>query len=134
MVFGGLLAILALVLALPFFIKAVEQNLEVFLFIMGISAAIISHKMGLELIFKGLKEPIMITAAVLMAGLLFHYFQAKIKLGISKILSVMSVKTFVFLEVVILGLLSSVITAIIAALVLVEIVNSTDISRQQKIN
>lgn len=38
----GLLIILLMVLTLPFVVKRVEHNLEVFLFVMGLSATIIS--------------------------------------------------------------------------------------------
>jgi predicted cation transporter len=52
----------------------------------------------------------------------------------ASILDKVSIKVIVFLMVVILGLASSVITAIIAALLLVELVNCMPIDRQTKIN
>ena len=39
----GLTVVLILVLFLPFTVKIVEKNLEVFLFIMGVAAVIISQ-------------------------------------------------------------------------------------------
>lgn len=134
MVIVGLLVILVLVLVLPFSIHKVEENLEVFLFVMGVCASLISGLMNKHLILKALEEPIMIASAVLIAGLLFHYFNEQIRIGINKILKVLPIKVFVFLVTVILGLLSSVITAIIASLVLVEIINAMDIDRKFKIN
>ena len=54
----GLTVILILVLFLPFTIKIVEKNLEVFLFfIMGIAAVIVSQSLDISLITKGLKRP-----------------------------------------------------------------------------
>jgi predicted cation transporter len=52
----------------------------------------------------------------------------------STILDKVSIKVVVFLMVVLLGLASSVITAIIAALLLVELVNCMPLDRQTKIN
>ncbi len=49
----GLFIILILVLFLPFTVKKVEHNLEIFLFIMGIAASIVSGMMNLHLIEKG---------------------------------------------------------------------------------
>lgn len=131
----GLLIILLLVLVLPFAIKKVEHNLEVFLFIMGLAATIISSVLGWELIHHILVNThmYMITAAVLIAGLLFKLLQKRVKGAIEGILTVVPIKLFIFLVVVVLGLASSFITAIIAALVLVEIVNNMPIDRKNKV-
>ena len=48
----GLFIILILVLFLPFTVKKVEHNLETFLFIMGIAAAMVSGMMNMDLIEK----------------------------------------------------------------------------------
>lgn len=61
----GLLIILALVLFLPFTIKIVEHNLEYFLFIMGIAAALVGGVFNTELLIHALQDPIKITLAVL---------------------------------------------------------------------
>lgn len=132
-VIPGLIAILLLVLTLPFIFKAVEHQLEIFLFIMGVSAALVSGIMGTELIIKALEEPVMITIAVLVAGILFKVFQSKIQSGIQAMLRVVPFKVFAFLVVVLLGLASSVITAIIASLVLVEIVASSKLDRKSEV-
>ena len=75
MVIGGLTVILLLVLTLPFMIKKVEENLEPFLFVMGILAAIISGKINTHLVLEALQEPIMIASVVLVAGILFLYLK-----------------------------------------------------------
>jgi predicted cation transporter len=134
MVILGLSVILLLVLTLPFMIYQVEENLEIFLFIMGLAASAVSGILNKELIIKAFEELVMIAAAVLIAGLLFQYFNRQIKNGINNVLQILPLKVFVFLITVILGLVSSVITAIIAALLLVEIINALDIERQDKIN
>jgi predicted cation transporter len=134
--FIGLVIILLMVLTLPFVIKKVEHNLEFFLFIMGLSATIISGVLNSNLILEVFQNKLIyfITFAVLIAGLIFKALKEKVKGIISKILKKVSLRVFVFLIIVILGLASSVITAIIAALLLVEIVNALPIARKDKVN
>lgn len=52
----GLLIILVLVLFLPFTVKAIEHNLEYFLFVMGILAAIIGGVLDVELFMHALED------------------------------------------------------------------------------
>ena len=118
-----LFSILLLVLLLPFLVKKVEENLEVFLFIMGILAVTVSSLWALPLIEEALLEPIKITAAVLVAGLLFRLLRPAVRKAVGTAMSVLGVKAFAFVIVVILGLISSAITAIIAALLLVEVID-----------
>lgn len=128
----GLSIILLLVLFLPF-TKFVERNLEVFLFIMGVSAVAVSQVFSWPLVKEALIHPINITLAVLFAGLLFRWFQAPIEKGIVWISKVMPYPLFIALFVIILGLLSSVITAIIAAIILVAVVSVLKLDRKSEI-
>ena len=132
----GLLIILVLVLTLPFFVKVIERNLEPFLFVMGLAATIISGVLNTELIHEIITNHLMymITAAVLIFGLLFARFQNNIHIWINKILEHIPVNLFVFIIVVLLGLCSSIITAIISALILSEIINALPLQRKEKIN
>lgn len=132
----GLIIILLLVLTLPFFVKAIERNLEPFLFVMGLAATIISGVFSSHLVKEIFTNHLMymITAAVLIFGLLFKVFQDRVQQAIEVILRHIPLKVFVFLVVVVLGLISSMITAIIAALLLVEIINNLPLSRKDKIN
>lgn len=133
-VIPGLVVILLLVLTLPFAFKAVEHQLEIFLFIMGVAASLISGIMDQHLILKALEEPVMITAAVLIAGILFKLFQTKLQAGIRAALRVVPFPVFAFLVITVLGLASSVITAIIASLVLVEIISALRLDRKTEVN
>ncbi len=131
---SGLGLILVLVFVLPFAFKRVEHNLEVFLFVMGVAAAVISRTLNVELAVKALREPVLISGAVLASGLLFQLFHRSIRAGIRALLKVMSVAAFAFLLVVILGLASSFITAIIASLVLVEVVDVLQLKRKAEVS
>ena len=120
---GGLVTIIILVLALPFLSKKVERQLEAFLFIMGCLAVTISGLWSWHLVEKALVKPIKITLAVLIAGLVFKLIRPKIGAWAHAFARRFGFGALFFIIVVGLGLLSSVITAIIAALVLAEIVS-----------
>lgn len=129
----GLVIILLLVLFLPFSVKKIEHNLEIFLFIMGILAATISGMMDQQLIEKALVDPINITLAVLVAGLLTRWLRVPLEksiLGTSKLLTP---RVFFALTVIVLGLASSIITAIIAAIILVMVINVLPLDRTSEI-
>lgn len=134
MVIAGLFVILLLVLVLPFAVKQVEENLEAFLFVMGVSAALISGIMTKELAIKALEEPFMIATAVLVAGALFFILRDQFAHFMHKVYEKMPVPVVVFLVVALLGLLSSVITAIIASIILVEVIFLLPLDRKHKIN
>jgi predicted cation transporter len=129
----GLTVILILVLFLPFTVKIVERNLEVFLFIMGVAAAIISGVLDFTLIMKALEDPIHITLAVLIAGLVFRWLQNPLEKGIIRTSKAMPFRLFLALVVIVLGIISSIITAIIAAIVLVAVVSVLRLDRKSEI-
>jgi predicted cation transporter len=131
----GLFGIFLLVLLCPFFIKKVEEQLEAFLFVMGVSAVTIANAWHLELVIEAVEEPIMkgIVPAVLVAGLIFYYGRSHAKRIMDVLLDKVPLKILVFMIVVILGLSASLITAIIAALVLVEVVSLMPLDRNTKI-
>ncbi len=152
MVAAGLSVIFLIVLLGPFLIKKIEHNLEVFLFSMGILAVTVNSfflkvspstgqgaeetlpNWNFQLVEKALVDPIEISLAVLFAGLIFHYGREYIRTLMQKILARIPLKIVVFAVIVVLGLLSSVITAIIAALLLVEIISALQLNRKTMIN
>jgi predicted cation transporter len=128
--------ILILIFILPLTVKKVEQNLEIFLFIMGLAAAAVSHILTPQYIAEIFKNRFMyiIVLAVLLGGILFKLSADYLKNIINSILKKVPVELFVFFLVLVTGLLSSVITAIVASLFLVEIINLLPLSRKGKIN
>jgi len=138
-VFGllvGLIVILLVVLVLPFVVKQIEHNLELFLFVMGLLATIVSGTLNKGLVMEILKNHLlyMIAFSVLVSGIIFKLLRHRIQSGIRRILHYVPLKVFIFLAVISLGLFSSMITAIIASLVLVEIVNNLPLNREDKIS
>ncbi len=128
-----LFAILLLVLLLPFLVKKVEENLEIFLFVMGLLAVTVSSQWAMPLLVEALIEPIKITVAVLVAGVLFKFLRPAVRKAVGAAMSRLGVKAFAFVIVVVLGLISSVITAIIAALLLVEVIDCMKLDRKDEI-
>jgi predicted cation transporter len=129
----GLIVILMLVLLLPFTMKTIEHNLEIFLFTMGLAAATISGVMNRQLIEQALTDPINITLAVFSAGLLAKWFKAELEKSILWGSRLLTPRVFYALTVVLLGLASSIITAIIAAIILVMIIKVLPLDRKSEV-
>jgi predicted cation transporter len=148
----GLLTIFVLVLILPFRVKCIEHNLEVFLFACGVAALTISGLVtipgeqtgwSMAIISEALLSPLNITnilgipigivQIVLVVGLLIYYFYHQMQGAIVGLIDRVSLKWIVFFLIVILGLVSSIISAILAAIILVEIVNALPVVRKAKI-
>ncbi len=131
----GLGVVLVAILCIPFLVKIVEHNLEIFLFAMGIITVIISGVISGELFHEIFTNEMLyfITAAVLIAGIIFRFSVEKIRKLVGIASQRCSLPVFLFLVIAVLGLVSSIITAIVASLVLVEIIQALPIERKYKI-
>ncbi len=131
----GLIIVLGLILILPFVFRSIEHNLEYFLLAMGLCATIISGSLSLGLLKHIFENYLLyfISAAVLIAGLGFRFSIKKIKRFVDFVVGHIPLKVFIFLIVVVLGLISSLITAIIASLLLVEIVHALPLKHGRKV-
>ena len=118
----------------PFLNKKIEGNLEVFLFLMGALSATLSDAWTKELVHEGFVAPINISFAVLGAGLIFHYLRKAVDRGMRRLLITVPLPAVVCAGIVTLGLLSSVISAIIAALLLVEFITVLPLHRNAEVN
>ncbi|HWQ18840.1 MAG TPA: DUF1646 family protein, partial [Methanotrichaceae archaeon] len=138
----GLFAIFLIVLTAPFKVKLAEKNLEAFLFVMGALAVTITSKwfvegaLNMELIKTAAEEPVIkgIVPAVLVAGLIFFYGQKPFRAFMDSIVKRTNIGVILFVATFVLGLICSVITAIISALFLCEIANTLPLARKDKIN
>ncbi|WP_226682092.1 DUF1646 family protein [Sutcliffiella horikoshii] len=129
----GLISIFLVVLLGPLLVKKIEENNEVFLLSMGILASMVSEVYNEKLFFIAATDPILISLAVLVAGLVFRWLQVPFSRILRFLKNKIPFKLFIFLLVVFLGLISSVITAIIAALLLVFIVVGLDLEKKEQI-
>ncbi len=129
----GLTLVLLLTLILPFSVKIIEEEIEIFLFLMGVLAVSISRAWSAHLLLEAIKEPLPITASVLVMGIIFKHLRKKIAPFIKKLGKKLSPEKIVFLTVLLLGFFSSVITAIISAIILSEIVGILKFKREFEI-
>ena len=133
LVLGGLAIVMGVVLLGPFLHKKIEEELETFLFIMGIVSVSISRLWSWHLIHEAIVTPIEISLAVLVAGLGFRAIRPKLHKWTDKAVQKFGYSPILVALVAGLGLLSSVITAIIAALILAEVVSALKMSRKFEI-
>jgi predicted cation transporter len=131
----GLIPIFLAVLLGPLLIKRIEQNLEMFLFLMGICAVAISRSWHIGIVEEAIQEPLVvgIVLTVLLAGLTAHYIRPDFLRNINAILLDRITMKVIFLEiVVVLGLLAAIITPILSFFMLVEAVNHLPLTRKTR--
>lgn len=125
--------LIAVVLFLPLTVHKVEENLEAFLFLCGAFAVTVSNMWSGHLVLTALEDPIKITLAVLIAGLLFRKFNKNIQHLTHWAVKKLGLRWTLFLIVFLLGVTSSLITAIIAALILAEVAVMLPLERKGRI-
>jgi predicted cation transporter len=132
----GLALVAVLALILPFILKVVEHNLELFFLLMGVISVTISGLWSGTLVIDALKAPVMIGSlpigifqVVLVIGLLIYFFNLQFQTAIVYLIKKVNIRIFIFLMILILGLLSSVISVILAAVLLAEIAPCLPLSR-----
>jgi predicted cation transporter len=133
LIIAGLALITALTLALPFSVKRVEQDLEAFLLVMGVSAVSVSGLWSAALLKEALRGPLAITAAVAGVGLLFRELRPGLRGWITALQDRLGPAGAVFVIVAVLGLGAGIFTAIIAALALAEIVTIMKFDRAYEV-
>jgi predicted cation transporter len=116
---AALIILLALLLG-PLLLAAIEHNFELYCFAVGLIAVTISQTWDRTVTLHAAAEPLMISSAVIVAGLIF----ARLRLPLDRAFTRMRQRTpraaMTIAAVGVIAILSSVITAIVAALLLVE--------------
>ncbi len=149
---AGLVAILAIVLAGPFLVRRIEQNLEVFLFACGVAALTIAGFISITgvatgwspaIVLEALTTPVLIgrvfgvplgiVQIVLFAGFLIYLGYRHLERAVQRVVNTVPLQALAFLLVVGLGLLSSIISAILAAILLIEILCALPLPKEPKI-
>ena len=126
------LLIVLLVLALPVLSRSVEQNLEAFLLLMGAAAALSSGVLSHSLLGDALLQPIPITIVVAISGLLFKWLRNRIGRMLIRLRLILPMRFLVAIMIIVLALLSSVITVIIASLILAELMSVMQFDRDDE--
>ena len=132
--------ITGLTLILPFAIKFVNDQLEFFFLTMGLAAVTISGVWSWALVFDAVKAPLTVGGlpigifqVVLVFGLLIHYFNDRLYPPITRLFEKLSPGLFYFLLVLLLGLFSSILSVIVTAVILSEVLLVLPIKREDKI-
>ena len=120
--FPAAIVILILLLFGPLAVHFIEENIEAYIFVIGVVATLIGAGFDRDLVLKAAEEPILITLAVVIAGILFGFTREWLDGLFARLRSRVSRPVLAAISVFVLAILSGVITAIIAALVLVEMV------------
>jgi predicted cation transporter len=115
-------AILLLLLIGPLAVHFIEENIELYILVLGIVATALGNGFKRNLVLRALEEPIAITIAVVAAGIVFGMTGAGMDRLFEGLRRRMRRPLLAAVSVFALAMLSSVITAIIAALILVEMV------------
>jgi predicted cation transporter len=112
--------VLLLLLLGPVAVDRIERNLEAWFFILGVIAATLAHAWSLELIIGVARAPAFITIAVIAAGIIFGQFRPMLDHRFGVLRQKLSRPTLTAISIIVIGLLSSLITAIVGALLLIE--------------
>lgn len=128
----GLVLILVAVLLGPIFVRPIERNIEVFFLAIGILTPILAGRFGWPVVRAAATQPVALTVAVLFFGIAARLGRPLLDKGIQFLRTAMPARLIYLTLIVSLGLLSSVITAVIAALLLVEAIAILKLDRQSE--
>lgn len=148
----GLVLIFLFVLIAPLVFRKIEENLEIFLFLNGILALTLAGFTQIpgvvtgwnwDIVHEALITPIRITEVfgipigivqiVLFAGLVIYFGSAAIERAVSRLAQKVSRPVLVFSLVVLFGLASSIISAIVATILLIELVCFLPFRREERV-
>src|SRR6266851_3748442 len=127
------LLILVLLLFGPIAIKSIEHNLELYVLILGILATMLGPGFSAHLVHEALSEPIAISLAVIVAGLVFSWTRQPLDSSFSRLRERMPRAVLTAIAVFVIATIASLITAIIAALLLVEVVGLLRIEPEKRV-
>jgi predicted cation transporter len=129
---AALIILLALLLG-PLLLRVIEHNFEAYCFAVGLAAVTVSQTWDRTVIDHAAAEPLMITAAVIAAGLIFGRIRRPLDHAFTGMRKRLARALLTIIAVAAIALLSSVITAIVAALLLVEAVRLLRLRPTQRV-
>jgi len=104
----------------PIFVKPIERNIEVFFLTLGVFTTIWTRQFGWPLLHTAAIEPVALTAAILGFGVVGKIARPFLDQMIHWVRVAVPARFVYLILIGSLGILSAVITAVVAALVLVE--------------
>ncbi|MFZ0888971.1 MAG: DUF1646 family protein [Candidatus Binataceae bacterium] len=127
------LVIILILLVGPIASRPIERNIEIYFFILGVGSTALGGGFDRRLVERAVLEPIPITIAVIVAGVVFALLRGGLDRMFERMRAAMRREVLVALAVFVVALLSSLITAIIAALALVEVVGMLRLAPHSRI-
>jgi predicted cation transporter len=128
------IVILVLLLLGPLVVHSIERNIELYILALGIVATLLAGGFSWHLVRHALTEPVMITLAVIAAGIGFGYSRQWMDRVFSRLRRRIRRPVLAALSIMVVAMLSSIITAIVAALVLVEIIGLLHLAGSARVN
>jgi len=125
--------ILALLLFGPLAIAKIEHNIELYCLALGVLATLFGTGFTPELVSEALHEPVAISVAVMVAALLFGWTRRRLDRVFDRLRNQVSRPVLTAATVFAIASISSLITAIVAALVLVEVTGLLHFSRDKRV-
>jgi len=126
-------AILVLLLFGPLAIAKIEHNIELYFLALGVLATMLGSGFTRELISEALHEPVAISVAVMVAALLFGWMRRMLDRVFNRLRKRVSRPVLTAATIFAIASISSVITAIVAALVLVEVIGLLHFARDKRV-
>jgi predicted cation transporter len=130
---AALVTIVTAVLIGPLLFKSIERNVEVFFLGVGLLTAIVTGHFDSALVRAAVREPASLAAAVLIFGGVFRYARPMLDRVFTRITVAVSPRWICFALILLLGALAGLITAVMAALVLVEAISFLRLDRRSEI-
>ncbi len=126
------LAIVAVLLG-PILVKPIERNVEVFFLVAGSITCAVAGRFSYALVRSALREPIALTSAVLVFGIVFRLMQSRLDRLFAVASRTVGQRWLCFGLTIILGILAGFITAVVAALIFAEAVSLLKMDRSAEI-
>jgi predicted cation transporter len=127
-------AVILLILLLfgPLAARVIEHNIEAYFLILGIAATAVGEGFDAHLVTLAVTEPLEISAAVLVAGLIFKWVGQRLDDGFGALRSRIPRAALTAGSIFTIAMLASLITAIVAALVLVQVIGLLRIEPERR--
>jgi predicted cation transporter len=116
------LALIGLLLVGPIASHFIERNIEGFFFVVGLAAMTLAGAWEWPVVWHAAQVPVWITLAVIVAGVAFDWSRGAMDRAMTRLRGRFARPLLCATAVCLIALVSSLITAIVAALVLVEMV------------
>ncbi len=129
----GLTFALVAILIGPIFIRPIERNIELFFLSLGALTTLLTGQFGWPMLRAAATEPLALTAAVLLFGVVGKLARPFFDDTVQAMNSALPARLLYLILIAAFGLLSTVITAVVAALLVVEAMIMLRVDRESEV-